>query len=659
VKKTAILLRKLVLVGWRKNYITNFYPGVNVIYGDSTTGKSSIVECINYLLGSSDFNYDTEIETSVRYVALELELSGKVFLIKRDIFDVNKVVEVFPSTFEEHASVFPKKYAPKYGSNPGPDGFLSDFLLASLGLPIVKVRSAPMKDDSEMVRLSFRDLFKFCYLNQDDVGSKNLLSISYPVLHVKNKSTFRYIFNLLDENITLLEAELGSVRAERTKLEQKYENVSDFLRQTDILAAVTLEDSLEESEQEEKLLVSRLKELNATLIGDSETQGYLRQCIADGGSVLRMLAEDRSKIETSIERYSRLKNDYQQDISKLKAVLVAKDVIGEDSDQVFNCPICDNILDAEVIKENFCIDESDKANHEINSLSRRIRELDVLLDEERNTYQDVLSRIRSEGAEQDRLRRLLDEEMAEVVSPYLVERDGISAELATVREHKRQIEYWIKVRKQQNQIFSEIETLTRTIDRISLQLADLRKKAPSIGEVLAVLGDLLNDYLAKVGIRGRIGVGISEQSILPVLRSRDYKNVTSGGLRTILSIGYYMSLFNRAVRDDINLPPFLMIDTVGKYLGKTKPSIYEETDRSEDANEGVSDPLKYRNIYDYIIDSCERAEELGVTAQVILVDNDVPPNVMEKFAGFVVAQFSSTGAGGLPLGLIDDTPASV
>jgi len=659
MNKAAILLRKLVLVGWRKNYITNFYPGVNVIYGDSTTGKSSIVECINYLLGSSEFNYDTEIETSVRYVALELELNGKIFLIKRDIFDINKIVEVFPSAFDEHATVFPKKYAPKYGSNPGPDGFFSDFLLASIGLPIVKVRSAPTKDDSDMVRLSFRDLFKFCYLNQDDVGSKNLLSISYPVLHVKNKSTFRYIFNLLDENITLLEAELGLLKTKRTKLEQKYENVSDFLRQTDILAAVTLEDSLDESAQEEKLLARRLQELNSTLIGDSEAQGYLRQCITDGTLVLRLLTEDRNRIETSIERYSRLKNDYYQDISKLKAVLVAKNVIGEDPDAVFNCPICDTVLDAGLVKETFCIDESDKANHEINSLSRRIREIDKLLDEERNTYQDILSRIRSENSEQDRLRRLLDEEMSEVISPYLVERDGISAELATVREHKRQIEYWIKVRKQQNEMFGEIDTLTRTIDRITLQLADLRKKAPSIGEVLGVLGDLLNDYLAKVGIRGRSDVGIAEQSILPVLRNRDYRNVTSGGLRTILSIGFYLSLFNRAVREDINLPPFLMIDTVGKYLGKTKPSVYEQTDRLEDAREGVSDPLKYRNIYEYIIASCEQAEEMGVTAQVILVDNDVPPNVMEKFAGFVVAQFSSTGANGLPLGLIDDAPVAV
>lgn len=656
MNKTTILLRKLVLVGWRKNYITNFYPGVNVIYGDSTTGKSSIVECINYILGSSEFNYDAEIETSVRYAALELELNGKIFLIKRDIFDAGKIVEVFQSTFDAHATVFPKKYAPKYGPNPGPDGFLSDFLLASLGLPIVKVRSAPTKDDSDMVRLSFRDLFKFCYLNQDDVGSKSLLNISYPVVHLKNKSTFRYIFNLLDENITLLEAELGLLRTKRTKLEQKYENVSDFLRQTDILAAVTLEDSLDESEQEEKLLINRLEELNSTLIGDSETQGYLRQCIADGALVLRVLTDDKNKVETSIERYSRLKNDYHQDISKLKAVLVAKNVIGEASDQIFNCPICDNLLEAGPVKENFCIDESDKANHEINSLSRRVRELDVLLEEERNTYQDVLARIRLANDEQDRLRRLLDEEMSEVISPYLVERDGISTELATVREHKRQIEYWIKVRKQQNEIFGEIETLGRTIDRITLQLDELRKKAPSIGEVLSVLGDLLNEYLAKVGIRGRTDVGISEQSILPVLRNRDYKNVTSGGLRTILSIGYYLSLFNRAIHKDINLPPFLMIDTVGKYLGKTKPSAYDQTDRFEDAREGVSDPLKYRNIYDYIIELCERAEEIGVAAQIILVDNDVPPNVMEKFAGFVVAQFSSTGANGLPLGLIDDVP---
>ncbi|EOQ8640893.1 AAA family ATPase, partial [Escherichia coli] len=51
--KSYLNINSLILVGVRKNYVTTFYKGLNVIYGDSDTGKSSILEFINYLLGAS------------------------------------------------------------------------------------------------------------------------------------------------------------------------------------------------------------------------------------------------------------------------------------------------------------------------------------------------------------------------------------------------------------------------------------------------------------------------------------------------------------------------------------------------------------------------------------------------------------------------------
>jgi AAA15 family ATPase/GTPase len=52
-QKPSIVIQKLVLVGRRKNYVIPFSEGVNIVYGDSATGKSSVLECINYLFGSS------------------------------------------------------------------------------------------------------------------------------------------------------------------------------------------------------------------------------------------------------------------------------------------------------------------------------------------------------------------------------------------------------------------------------------------------------------------------------------------------------------------------------------------------------------------------------------------------------------------------------
>ena len=98
-----------------------------------------------------------------------------------------------------------------------------------------------------------------------------------------------------------------------------------------------------------------------------------------------------------------------------------------------------------------------------------------------------------------------------------------------------------------------------------------------------------------------------------------------------------------------------MIDTVGKYLGKTTKQKYQDqTSLQDDTSEGISDPLKYQNIYEYLLGVANRAEENEVPCQIILVDNDVPETFVNRFKTFIVAHYSSTGENGLPLGLIDD-----
>ena len=46
---SSLLINQLIVVGRNKNYTVNFNPGVNIIYGDSATGKSSILNLIDQL----------------------------------------------------------------------------------------------------------------------------------------------------------------------------------------------------------------------------------------------------------------------------------------------------------------------------------------------------------------------------------------------------------------------------------------------------------------------------------------------------------------------------------------------------------------------------------------------------------------------------------
>lgn len=196
--KPNISIASLNLIGYRKNYTIPFYPGINIIYGDSDTGKSSVLEFINYLLGASNIELADEVKSSVEYAALELEINGVKMTIKRDIYRPREYVEVYPCEVDKCSQFFPKKYSPVFTDPHAPDGFFSDFLLDSLGFPKVKIKVSPSKADSDVKRLSFRNIFKYVYVNQDDVGSKSFLELNNPVFATRNREVLKYMFNVLD-----------------------------------------------------------------------------------------------------------------------------------------------------------------------------------------------------------------------------------------------------------------------------------------------------------------------------------------------------------------------------------------------------------------------------------------------------------------------------
>lgn len=646
----GILIDRLVLVGRRKNYVIPFKSGLNIIYGDSATGKSSVLECINYLFGSSKLVFDEEIESAVTYIMMQVTLGESIYVIKRDIFDANADVEVYSSTIDLFNGVFPKKYSANYGRS-GPDGFLSDFYLSALGMPMVTMRQAPTKDDSALVRLSFRDVFKYCYLKQDDVGAKGLLGEG-TFRGVKTKETFKYLFNLLDTAISDLQAELSAVLTHQHRTQDTYEAVSDFLRTVEFKTEYDLDDTKHEAEGRMKLATEELARVNNAITSNNEGYATLKDVLTTLLSRIRDSEKNLQDGDRLIEQYVRLRNDYQADVKKLKAIQTSRQLIGT-SEVTFSCPLCDSHVDLNNIKKSFDISEADHVSQEINSITRRMKDADQLAERERSKREQVVAELSLLRDEQARARTMLDEEMASAITPYLAERDSWAFELARVREEIANIDRNMKIRNQQKAIFKELDAAGDRISKLEMALSELQKKAPSISEVLGEIGDILIAYLRVVHIADIRDVRISERTFLPVLRNRDYRDTTSGGLRTILSIGYFLSVLACSGNRPSNHPGLLMIDTVGKYLGKTDTK-YGETDAYEDQKEGTSDPKKYMNIYREMLSLCENVASKSGRVQIIVVDNDLPASIETTSPGAIAAYFRSDGRNGNSRGLIDD-----
>lgn len=650
----GLLLKNLILHGHRKDYRVKFHPGINIIYGDADTGKSSILRLVYYLLGGKQIKLDEEISSSVKYAVLEIAINGIPYCISRDIFNPSRDIDVYCCKHTEIQNSFPEKYKASITKGNDNNKSLSEFLLEALELPAVRLKQAPTKDSSETARLSFLDLFKFMYLDQDDVGSAHMLNIGNHVLETKNKEVFKYIFNVLDSAVSELEVDIASKTQEKNQLAAQYSAISQFLLQTEFKTSEDLDAEIGNIDDIKIEFQAQLSDLNQRMTSDNELYEGLKDALNTINLNIEKQEEIKNKALRSVERFSRLLNDYQNDIDKIESSLSAKYLIGKDTQEQASCPICETIIAIDDISDKFDIPNEKRLKTELTSIRRRSKDLKQLITDNRSDLETANSLLTKLHVEKSQARQIMDEELSNSISPYLAERDAIVKELAQLDERRQKAVHSLRVRNKQAELADHIGRLEGTVEKLKMKLEELKSDSPSLDDVLEDLGVDINKFIHQVKIKNHNGVGIDERTFFPKVRNIEYRKINSGGLRTIVSIGYLASILLQKLRKETNIPGLLMIDTVGKFLGKTPEGpVNMKTESTNDAD-GVADPEKYRNLFDALVAVAEEFDERGKLCQIILVDNDIPPDVAYENKGFEIAHYRSNGINGLPIGLIDD-----
>lgn len=650
----GLLLKNLILHGHRKDYRVKFHPGINIIYGDADTGKSSILRLVYYLLGGKQFKIDEEISSSVKYAVLELMVNGTPYCISRDIFNPARDIDVYSCEYSEISNSFPEKYKSSVTNGDDQNKSLSEFLLEALELPAVRLKQAPTKDSSETARLSFLDLFKFIYLDQDDVGSTHMLNIGNYVLETKNREVFKYIFNVLDSGISEIEVDIASKTQEKTQLSHQYSAINHFLSQTEFKSSEDLDKEIRNMDSLKIEVKARLSDLNKRMTNDNELYEGLKEALNTINLNIEQQEKERSNSLRSIERFSRLLNDYQNDIDKMESSLSAKEYIGREMQQKTSCPICETVIDIGDISGKFDIPSDTRLKSELTSIKRRSKDLKQLMSDNRSDLDSANSLLAELYLERAKAKETMDEELSNSISPYLAERDAIVKELAQVDERREKAVHSLRVRNKEAAIADQIGRLEGTIEKLQIKLDELKNNAPSLDNVLKDIGVDINKFIQQVNIKNHYGVGIDGKTFFPKVRDIEYRKINSGGLRTIVSIGYLASILLQKLRKETNIPGLLMIDTVGKFLGKTpEDSGGSQIDTDNDID-GVADPEKYRNLFNALVAVAERFDDKNKLCQIILVDNDMPRDVAYENKGFEIAHYRSNGINGLPIGLIDD-----
>jgi hypothetical protein len=210
-------LHFLKLICGRNEELLKFAANVTFIHGTLSLGKSTVARLVDFCLGG-ELEQTTAIQREFIGAQLSLTIGDRDVLVERNRGE-NQLQVTWKEATGEAISVLVRAKGdgpPVYGDDVVN---MSDLIFRLLGLPIIRVRKRTGDENSPMIPLSFRDIFKFCYLEQEELDS-SFFRLNTPILAEKSKDALNFFTGYYSDILSALETQLDQLRIGSTASRQ-------------------------------------------------------------------------------------------------------------------------------------------------------------------------------------------------------------------------------------------------------------------------------------------------------------------------------------------------------------------------------------------------------------------------------------------------------
>lgn len=574
-------LEKLVITGSGKEPSSvSFAPGLNIVRGPSNTGKSFILDCVDYLFGKDELNLGEEAGYDT--VGLRVVASGGPVMLQRGIGSSR--IQVVSENADIPSGDYRVKATP---TDPG---------INKVWFKLIGLEDVPriIKNTSfSRQRLGWRTISHTFLISEVDVirtGSILLGEKSFQ--HTAIMSAI--LFLLTGENQSdEVETDAKNIREAKKKAVIEY--ISGNLRTLEE-RIVNLTKSKEDNDQ-------NLQEAVDMMIGEvAEIEKEISFAIGASKSLLRNIYEVERKLTESnsfIERCSVLKGQYLSDIERLGFV-VEGELREIDYPQAEQCPFCDKVLD-EPLEETYYV----AADAELSRIRLQLKDLEETTGE-LHIENNVLKKQASElNVKKNEIEKLLKEKLKPRVTDLkqkitdFQKAIEIENEIVVIRGLAGNMEHDIneKVAEEVVITYSSKELFTEAIvDNFSSRITSILKECqyPGINSAYFDLKDF------DVVVDGK--------------RKRDQGK----GFRAILNTVLAAALMEDLVTNGSYAPGLLLIDS--PVLNLTEPreaGIQANLFDEEGADEKSAIDTMKSSLFKYFV----KNQEFG---QVIIIENKIP-----------------------------------
>lgn len=327
----GIRIRHLTFCGPnREPALVSFQAGLNVVYGASNTGKSFIVDTIDFMLGGKGPLRDIPERVGYDRILLAMEtLDGRAFTIQRSTN--GGAFRIYDGLFSEtQPQGDGAEYAEQHSDRR--DDNLSTYLLSKIGLNKQRLRKNKQNDTQS---LSFRNLARLVIINEEEIiQQRSPLSDGTYTADTANTSVFKLLLTGVDDlslvSTSTAKQEDTSREAQVDLLDQLIKDLGHQVR--DLAGApAELEDQLGHLDE---LILNQGRQL---AISEAE----YRDVSVNRRGVLKKLEEGNNQlteIRNLLERFTLLDQHYTSDVERLKGIEEAGSLLVAFGDAV--CPLC-------------------------------------------------------------------------------------------------------------------------------------------------------------------------------------------------------------------------------------------------------------------------------------------------------------------------------
>lgn len=570
---------------FRRSVETIEFGHISFFWGKIGAGKSSIARLVDYCLGA-DIQLTPALQLEFNSADLSVEVEGRRLTIYRERESSNVIV-AWAEGDQAMEVLMPARKAAGVVVPGTAIEVLSDLFFHLAGLPVPKVRKGRRTADERLERLSLRDLFRFCYLDQDNIDSDffRLDGDGDYSRRAKSVDAMRFVLGYHQDQVASLEAELQGLTEQRQAAKAAAEALSKVLEESGLGSPVEIDARVEALRAQR----DRVREAAAEARNQRGSGGHAVDALRAKG---RALSADAQSLEEMVEAVGTRAANTERHLNELKMLSVrfsrtksARALLA--SVDFVDCPRCTQRLPPRL--ETLCPvcgqPDSDEPHEHLSNevveadLKARLGELQESLLGLRKQERTIARQLQRTVSEKALVDHTLDQRLRDYDSAFMSKALEFEREATALEQQVGSLLTYRKLPERLDELLSTADSLQGNESELRAKLNRERDKAFKDRTNLEELETLLLDCLVRSsfpGVTATYKVSIDPKTLVPEVAPTEaadfavtsFANMGSGGMKTIFKSCYAIALHRLAAKKGASLPSILIIDSAMKNVSE-------------------------------------------------------------------------------------------